>query len=114
MDDVPLVATYSICACDLDAGQWGVATQSKFLRVLQERRVRAERFPLGNVLFALDGVDAVREREDLVKAALREYQQQVHLIPLHRQMIPWAVRANVKVVHRPDNVVEALWITVGR
>ena len=29
----PVVATYSICACDLDAGQWGVATQSKFLAV---------------------------------------------------------------------------------
>src|SRR5947207_4170322 len=28
-----LVATYSIAACDLDAGQWGVATQSKFLAV---------------------------------------------------------------------------------
>ena len=29
----PVVATYSICACDLAAGQWGVATQSKFLAV---------------------------------------------------------------------------------
>jgi uncharacterized Ntn-hydrolase superfamily protein len=27
------VATYSIAACDLEAGQWGVATQSKFLGV---------------------------------------------------------------------------------
>src|SRR6185503_18004632 len=27
------IATYSICACDLGAGQWGVATQSKFLAV---------------------------------------------------------------------------------
>jgi uncharacterized Ntn-hydrolase superfamily protein len=27
------VATYSIVACDLDAGQWGAATQSKFLAV---------------------------------------------------------------------------------
>src|SRR6266446_10640904 len=27
------VATFSIVACDLDAGQWGVATQSKFLAV---------------------------------------------------------------------------------
>ena len=27
------VATYSICACDLEVGQWGVATQSKFLAV---------------------------------------------------------------------------------
>ena len=28
-----IVATYSIAACDLEAGQWGVATQSKFLGV---------------------------------------------------------------------------------
>src|SRR5437773_1023504 len=28
-----LVATYSIAACDPEAGQWGVATQSKFLAV---------------------------------------------------------------------------------
>jgi uncharacterized Ntn-hydrolase superfamily protein len=27
----PRVATYSIAACDLEAGQWGVAVQSKFL-----------------------------------------------------------------------------------
>src|SRR6059058_1440207 len=29
----PVVATYSIVACDLPAGQWGVALQSKFLAV---------------------------------------------------------------------------------
>ena len=29
----PRVATYSIAACDLEAEQWGVATQSKFLGV---------------------------------------------------------------------------------
>src|SRR5918992_3758209 len=29
----PRVATYSIAACDLDAQQWGVAVQSKFLSV---------------------------------------------------------------------------------
>lgn len=28
-----IVATYSIVGCDLEAGQWGVATQSKFLAV---------------------------------------------------------------------------------
>jgi uncharacterized Ntn-hydrolase superfamily protein len=27
------IATYSIAACDLEAGQWGIATQSKFLAV---------------------------------------------------------------------------------
>ena len=29
----PLIATYSIVACDLEAGQWGVGVQSKFLAV---------------------------------------------------------------------------------
>ena len=29
----PVVATFSIVACDLEAGHWGVATQSKFLAV---------------------------------------------------------------------------------
>src|SRR5438105_1629521 len=33
MDRRPLVATYSIAACDLEARQWGVAVQSKFLAV---------------------------------------------------------------------------------
>jgi uncharacterized Ntn-hydrolase superfamily protein len=33
MAEQPIVATYSIAACDLEAGHWGVATQSKFLAV---------------------------------------------------------------------------------
>ena len=33
MAEAPVVATYSLVACDLEAGQWGVATQSKFLAV---------------------------------------------------------------------------------
>jgi uncharacterized Ntn-hydrolase superfamily protein len=33
MDRQPIVATYSICACDLEAQQLGVAVQSKFLAV---------------------------------------------------------------------------------
>ena len=32
-DYITIVATYSIVACDLEKGQWGVATQSKFLAV---------------------------------------------------------------------------------
>ena len=63
-------------------------------------------------------IDAVEVEMDPVKRrgmmldAFRRIRENVYTIPLHRQMIPWAVRANVKVVHRPDNVVEALWITV--
>ena len=33
MGPKPVVATYSIVACDLEAGQWGVGVQSKFLAV---------------------------------------------------------------------------------
>jgi peptide/nickel transport system substrate-binding protein len=51
-------------------------------------------------------------REMFIKAALREHKEQVHHIPLHRQVIPWAVRRNVEVVHRPDNWLEWQWINV--
>jgi peptide/nickel transport system substrate-binding protein len=53
-----------------------------------------------------------KKREALVKAALREWKEQVHTIPLHRQVIPWAARQNVEVVHRPDNWLEVDWIRV--
>jgi peptide/nickel transport system substrate-binding protein len=51
-----------------------------------------------------------RKREALVKAALREWKEQVHTIPLHRQMVPWAARAHVDVVHRADNWLEVDWV----
>jgi peptide/nickel transport system substrate-binding protein len=54
-----------------------------------------------------------KKREQLVKAALREHQEQVHNIPLHRQVIPWAARSNVEVVHRADNWLEVQWIKMG-
>ncbi|MCZ8234877.1 MAG: ABC transporter substrate-binding protein [Inhella sp.] len=52
------------------------------------------------------------KREALVKAALAEYRQQVHTLPLHRQVIPWAARAGLQAVHRPDNWLEVSWVTV--
>ncbi len=73
-------------------------------------RVKNERF---EELAIASGLEAdPRKREELVKAALREYQTQVHLIPLHRQMIPWAARSQVDVVHRPDNWLELPWVNV--
>src|SRR3989442_3717801 len=33
MGPKPVVATYSIVACDLETGQWGVGVESKFLAV---------------------------------------------------------------------------------
>ncbi len=73
-------------------------------------RVRNEKFDALAVASAAE-TDA-KKREELVKAALREYQSQVHLIPLHRQMIPWAARQNVDAVHRADNWLEIRWVTL--
>ncbi len=42
-------------------------------------------------------------RRQVVWDALKEHNAQVHHVPLHRQMIPWAMRSNVTVVHRADN-----------
>jgi peptide/nickel transport system substrate-binding protein len=53
-----------------------------------------------------------KKREELVKAALRRYTEQVHVLPLHRQVIPWAARAGVKAVHRADNWLEVSWVTL--
>jgi peptide/nickel transport system substrate-binding protein len=56
-------------------------------------------------------LDPVRRRQLLFEAFAR-VRSQIYVLPLHRQMIPWAVRTNVHVVHRPDNVVEALWVRI--
>lgn len=53
-----------------------------------------------------------KKREQLVKAALKRHNELVLNIPLHRQVIPWATRQNVEVVHRPDNWLEWRWITI--
>ena len=53
-----------------------------------------------------------KKREELIKAALREYTSQAHLLPLHRQVIPWAARKGVTVFHRPDNYLEMTWVKV--
>ena len=53
------------------------------------------------------------KREQFFKAALREHAEQVHHIPLHRQVIPWAMRSNVTAVHRADNGLEWRCVTVG-
>lgn len=75
-------------------------------------RSRNDRF---DALAAQSSVEAdPKKREELIKAALREWKDQVHTIPLHRQVIPWAARSNVTVVHRADNWLEVPWVTVAK
>jgi peptide/nickel transport system substrate-binding protein len=49
----------------------------------------------------------VKKRNDIIARALMLHNQQVMHIPLHNQVIPWAMRKNVSVVHRADNRLEA-------
>jgi len=52
------------------------------------------------------------KRSALLLQGLQRARENVYTIPLHRQVIPWATRANVSAVHRADNVVEPLWVRV--
>ncbi len=54
-----------------------------------------------------------KKREALIKAALTEWKEQVHTIPLHRQVIPWSARQPVHAVHRADNYVTVEWFGIG-
>ena len=53
------------------------------------------------------------KRQALVKGALQGYREQVNLIPLHRQVIPWAMRAGVTAVHSPANWLSVDWVKVA-
>ena len=55
-----------------------------------------------------------KKRQELIKAAFTEWKEQVHSIPLHRQVIPWAARTHVNVVHRADNWFEVQWVTISK
>src|SRR5687767_14352334 len=73
----PLVSTYSIAACDLAAGQWGVAVQSKFLAVgsvvpWAEPHVGAiATQSYANPRYAPDGLALLREGLDAESAVAR-------------------------------------------
>lgn len=49
------------------------------------------------------------DRLEPIHDALAAHNAEVNDIPLHRQVIPWASRANVTVVHRADNYVIPQW-----
>ncbi|WP_457394217.1 ABC transporter substrate-binding protein [Roseateles sp. P5_E1] len=55
-----------------------------------------------------------KKREALVKSALQSYRDQVNIIPLHRQVIPWAMRKEVSIPHSPNNWASMDWVTVRK
>ncbi|HWH38213.1 MAG TPA: ABC transporter substrate-binding protein [Usitatibacter sp.] len=54
----------------------------------------------------------VAKRQQMIDRAIAIVQDEVLVIPLHRQVIPWASRAGVQVVHRPNNALYLPWVHV--
>jgi peptide/nickel transport system substrate-binding protein len=52
-------------------------------------------------------------RMEAIREALRIYREDVPHIPLHHQMIPWAMRSNVNIPHAANNQPYFRWMTVN-
>ena len=57
-----------------------------------------------------EGEMDAKKRQDMIIKAMQMHHDEVLHIPLHLQVIPWASRAGVSVIHRPDNWLEVSWI----
>lgn len=52
------------------------------------------------------------KRDEAIHQALTLHAQDFGHIPLHDQVIPWAMKKNVNVVHRADNRLTVEWVTI--
>src|SRR3712207_1998966 len=52
-------------------------------------------------------------RQAAIREALRLYREEVPHVPLHHQMIPWAVRSNIQVPHMANNQPYFRWAVVN-
>jgi len=53
------------------------------------------------------------KRDEAIVKALQIHAEEVGHIPLHDQVIPWAMGKNIDVIHRADNRLTAHWVTVN-
>jgi peptide/nickel transport system substrate-binding protein len=58
------------------------------------------------------GETDVKKRQGIINAAMKHHHDMVYHIPIHLQVIPWASRSNVTVIHRADNWLQATWVTI--
>lgn len=97
-----IVATYSIAACDLDASQWGVAVQSKFLSVgsvvpWAEPHVGAvatqayanPRYGPGALALLREGVPVAEVVQRLVDADEGRDERQLGIVDAHGNAAAW-------------------------
>lgn len=52
------------------------------------------------------------KRQSMINRAIAIVQDEVLVIPLHRQVIPWLSRAGVSIVDRPNNQLYLPWVKV--
>jgi peptide/nickel transport system substrate-binding protein len=67
---------------------------------------------LDGLIDRLEGEMDPVKRQAMINQAIEVLQREIHVIPLHRQVIPWVVRNGVSVVHRPTNVYYPPWTKV--
>ena len=53
-----------------------------------------------------------KRRHAMVNEAMKLVHDEIVVLPLHRQVIPWVSRRGVSVVHRPDNNLNPAWVKV--
>ena len=63
-------------------------------------------------------IDAIKTETDdpkrtaMIQEALGIHAKEFGALPLHDQIIPWAMKKNVKMIHRPDNRPVIEWIRI--
>jgi peptide/nickel transport system substrate-binding protein len=53
-----------------------------------------------------------KKRTALAREVTAIHMADVGHVPLHFQVIPWAMRSNVSVIHRADNRLTVKWVKI--
>jgi peptide/nickel transport system substrate-binding protein len=69
--------------------------------------------PRMDALIARMKSESGEARQAAVTEALRLYREDVPQIPLHHQMIPWAMRSNIQIPHMANNQPYFRWAVVN-
>jgi peptide/nickel transport system substrate-binding protein len=105
---------------------WGVPTFDSQYAVQSLLRTRVEKSADGDYnlgKYSNAKVDAAvdklktevdpAKRAELAREITKLHMADVGHIPLHHQVIPWAMRSNVSVVHRADNRLTVNWVRIN-
>jgi peptide/nickel transport system substrate-binding protein len=52
------------------------------------------------------------KRQEAINQSIRILQEEVLVIPLHRQVIPWVSRAGMTVIHRANNTLQPFTVKI--